>query len=232
MLALNKHHMRTSKGLDQSQRRQRMRNFAFSNWTFLRRHLVFFREALLHPWSAGAIFPSSRRLAEAMARPVPLAGTGPVVELGAGTGAVTQALLDRGVRPERLLVVERAPALAAHLRARFPQLRIIEGDARNLSSFLTDPGRIDAVVSSVPLRSLPYAESRSMVAHWCSILPTGTLLIQFTYALYGPPRHLSHEFVELSSEVTWLNLPPARILTLALRTPPSTRASIAPAVQG
>ncbi|WP_250516991.1 methyltransferase domain-containing protein [Caballeronia sp. INDeC2] len=190
-----------------------------SNLTVLRHLLVFLREALLHPWSAGAFFPSSRHLADAMARPVPLAGTGPVVELGAGTGAVTQALLDRGVRPERLLVVERAPTLAAHLRARFPQLRIIEGDARNLGSFLTNHDRVDAVVSSVPLRSLPYAESRSMVAHWCSVLPAGTLLIQFTYALYGPPRHLSDEFVELSSEVTWLNLPPARILTLALRTP-------------
>ncbi|SAK91211.1 methyltransferase type 11 [Caballeronia ptereochthonis] len=162
-----------------------------------------------------------------MARPVPLNGTGPVVELGAGTGAVTQALLERGVRPDRLLVVERSPALVAHLSARFPELRIIQGDARNLGLFLAQEGRVDAIVSSVPLRSLPYAESRSIVEHWRTVLPTGTLIVQFTYALYGPPRHLSDDFVQLSSEVTWRNLPPARILTLKYRRPDSVPARMA-----
>ncbi|WP_087048535.1 class I SAM-dependent methyltransferase [Caballeronia ptereochthonis] len=202
-----------------------MRSLVHSDW--LRPLLLFLKEALRHPWSAGAFFPSSRHLADAMARPVPLNGTGPVVELGAGTGAVTQALLERGVRPDRLLVVERSPALVAHLSARFPELRIIQGDARNLGLFLAQEGRVDAIVSSVPLRSLPYAESRSIVEHWRTVLPTGTLIVQFTYALYGPPRHLSDDFVQLSSEVTWRNLPPARILTLKYRRPDSVPARMA-----
>src|ERR1700754_3325488 len=90
------------------------------NW---RSFFLFFKEALLHPWSAGAFFPSSRALADAMARPV--------------------ALYGRGIEPERLVVVERCPALAANLRARFPQLRIVQDDARNLGWFVGPHSRID-----------------------------------------------------------------------------------------
>ena len=154
-----------------------------------------------------------------MARPVPINGSGLVVELGAGTGAVTSALLRRGIEPERLVVVERCPALAANLRARFPQLRIVQDDARNLGWFVGPHSRIDAIVSSVPLRSLPYAESELIVGHWRAVLPDETLIIQYTYALYGPPRHLGDGFVHQSSEVTWRNVPPARILTLRLHKP-------------
>jgi phosphatidylethanolamine/phosphatidyl-N-methylethanolamine N-methyltransferase len=188
-----------------------MKSLALSDWRALS---IFLKEALLHPWSAGAVCPSSRYLANAMARSVPVNGTGLVVELGAGTGAVTRALLRCGVQPERLVIVERSPALAANLRMRFPQLRIVQGDAVNIGSFVRRNARVDAIVSSVPLRSLPYAESRSIVERWRAVLPIGTLIIQYTYALYGAPRHLVDDFVQLSSEVTWLNLPPARILTL------------------
>ncbi|MFC0400151.1 class I SAM-dependent methyltransferase [Paraburkholderia rhizosphaerae] len=191
----------------------------------LRSFLLFFKEALLHPWSAGTFFPSSQHLAKAMARPVPIDGTGLVVEVGAGTGAVTRALLGSGIQPERLVIVERSPVLAASLRARFPQLRIVQGDARNIGWFLRQHSRIDAIVSSVPLRSLPYAESESIVEHWRAVLPVETLIIQYTYALYGPPRHLTNGFVQLSSEITWRNLPPARILTLRCLAPDSVPAS-------
>lgn len=182
----------------------------------LRAWLLFLNEALRHPWSAGAAFPSSRQLADAIARMVPVTGEGLIVELGAGTGAVTRALLDRGIPSERLLVIERSAPLAAHLRAAFPRLRIIQGDAGNLGDFLPRGVLVDAIVSGVPLRSLPYAESRSIVEHWRAVLPVGTLIIQFTYALRGPPRHLTDGFIQLSSEIAWLNLPSARIVALKL----------------
>jgi phosphatidylethanolamine/phosphatidyl-N-methylethanolamine N-methyltransferase len=147
---------------------------------------------------------------------VPVKGTGLVVELGAGTGTVTQALLDHGIQADRLLIVERSAALATHLRSRFPQLRIIQGDAGNLGDFLPADMPIDAVVSSVPLRSLPYAESRAIVEHRRAVLPVGTLIVQFTYALSGPLRHLTNGFIQLASEITWLNFPAARVVALEL----------------
>ncbi|MFL9959295.1 methyltransferase domain-containing protein [Paraburkholderia nemoris] len=151
-----------------------------------------------------------------MARMVPVKGTGLVVELGAGTGTITQALLDHGIQADRLLVIERSAALATHLRSRFPQLRIIQGDAGNLGDFLPTDTPIDAVVSGVPLRSLPYAESRAIVEHWRAVLPAGTLILQFTYALSGPLRHLTNGFIVLASEIIWLNFPAARLVALEL----------------
>jgi phosphatidylethanolamine/phosphatidyl-N-methylethanolamine N-methyltransferase len=129
---------------------------------------------------------------------------------------VTQALLDRGVPSERLLVIERSRSLAARLRSAFPRLRIVQGDAGNLGDFLPRDVPVDAIVSGVPLRSLPYAESRSIVEHWRAVLPAGTLIIQFTYALHGPLRYLTDGFIQLSSEIAWLNLPSARIVALKL----------------
>ncbi|PLZ03555.1 methyltransferase [Burkholderia sp. WAC0059] len=178
--------------------------------------LLFLNEVLLRPSSAGAILPSSRSLAKRIARMVPAQGAGLVVELGAGTGAVTQALLDHGIQADRLLVVERSASLAEHLASRFPRLRVIHGDAGKLGDFLPPGALIDAVVSGVPLRSLPYAESRAIVQHWRAVLPNGALIVQFTYALYGPLRHLTDGFTQLASEIIWLNFPAARVVALQL----------------
>ena len=174
---------------------------------------LFMRELFANPASAGAPCPSSRQLAAAMAAGVPLSGTGLIVEVGAGTGVVTQALLDRGIAPERLLVVERSPMLFEYLRHRFPELHVVLGDAVALKSFLPSRTEIDAMVSSIPLRSLPYEQSEAIVRHWCALLPRGTPLIQYTYALRGPLRHLSSRFETRTTRFAWLNFPPARVVT-------------------
>ncbi|WP_181448360.1 hypothetical protein [Paraburkholderia phytofirmans] len=75
---------------------------------------------------------------------------------------------------------------------------------------------IDGVVSGVPLRSLPYAESRAIVEHWRAVLPVATLIVQFTYALSGPLRHLTNGFIQLASEIAWLNFLAARVVALEL----------------
>jgi phosphatidylethanolamine/phosphatidyl-N-methylethanolamine N-methyltransferase len=176
--------------------------------------LLFMREVLANPASAGAPCPSWRQLARKMADAVPENGQGLIVEVGAGTGVVTQALLERGIAPDRLLVIERSPRLFAHLCHRFPHVRVLLGDASLLGSMLPDGASIDALVSGVPLRSLPFEQSELIVAHWRHVLPPGSVLIQFTYALYGPLRHLSEGFVHSTSEIAWLNFPPARVVSL------------------
>src|SRR5215207_8736368 len=94
---------------------------------------LFARELISQPAAVGAVWPSSSQLAKGMAACVPADGKGSIVELGGGTGAVTQALLERGIAPERLLVVERSPAFVQHLRARFPSVKVVEGDATKLA---------------------------------------------------------------------------------------------------
>ncbi|MHB8564056.1 MAG: hypothetical protein ACYDDA_08960, partial [Acidiferrobacteraceae bacterium] len=82
---------------------------------------LFVKVLCSRPQTIGAPCPSSRRLANYMAAQAIASAKGTVVELGAGTGVVTQALLDRGLAAEKLIVVEQSPILAGHLRARFPQ---------------------------------------------------------------------------------------------------------------
>ena len=90
------------------------------------------------PLRTGAVLPSGTGLARTMAAQVNVTQEETVVELGAGTGAVTRALLERGIPAERLLVVERNPAFYHRLRAKFPELRVLQGDARNLHTLLGD----------------------------------------------------------------------------------------------
>jgi len=101
------------------------------------------RELLVNAAAAGAPCASSRPLAKKMTDAVPLGGEGLIVEVGAGTGVVTQALLDRGTAAHRLLIVERAPLLFAHLCRRFPNLNVLLGDAALLALTIPDEQSID-----------------------------------------------------------------------------------------
>ncbi|CAK0764605.1 phosphatidylethanolamine/phosphatidyl-N-methylethanolamine N-methyltransferase [Gammaproteobacteria bacterium] len=171
---------------------------------------VFLRELVTNPREMGAVWPSSRQLAKRIAAAVPCDGKGKVVELGGGTGVVTEALLERGIPPERLIVVERAPTLAAVLRARFPRIQVVEGDAMYLTNLLRGEEGIAVVVSGLPLRSLPPRVVATIIREVSEILEPGGLFIQFTYHL-RPQRSLSQRFSAVSSRLVLGNLPPARV---------------------
>lgn len=174
---------------------------------------LFTREICTDPRAIGAACPSSPVLAQHMALQVPLRPRGLVLELGGGTGVVTDALLKRGVAPQDLVVVERSAALAGHLRKRFPQLRIIQGDAAYLEALLDleEQNRVYNVVSSLPLRSLKPAVTQAIGCQIDALLGNDGLLIQFTYDLRGTYAHLPPQFKRVFSKIIWGNLPPARI---------------------
>lgn len=184
---------------------------------------LFVRELLNRPATVGAVWPSSRQLARHMAARVPLDGKGMIIELGAGTGVVTQALLDRGIAAERLVVVERSPAFVRHLRARFPGINVILGDAAQLAHLLPYSPRIDAIVSSLPLRSLPTADATAIVNQWRLLLPPKGLVIQYTYDLRDLGRLTKYGFAVRSRNIVWANLPPARVLVFDSRAPQKKR---------
>src|ERR671910_1128831 len=93
---------------------------------------LFFRQWLRSPKSMGSIIPSSRALARAVAAQVAWQPGQVVVELGAGTGAISQALTDSGLPPEALMMIELDRSLFEYLRERFPQVRVVNGDATRL----------------------------------------------------------------------------------------------------
>lgn len=174
---------------------------------------LFAREIIANPRAMGAACPSAPLLAACMASRVPVDSDGLVVEVGGGTGAVTAALLKRGVPAWKLVVIERSTQLAHHLRQRFPQLRVLQGDAAQLSQLLGHDRhkKISCIVSSLPLRSLHPTTTRAINDQFETLLEAGGLLVQFTYDLRGTGVRLLPGFRRLSSKIVWGNLPPARV---------------------
>jgi phospholipid N-methyltransferase len=174
--------------------------------------LLFAREILRNPRIMGAGLPSTPRLARAMANFVPMIENELVVELGAGTGIVTQALLQRGIVPERLIAIEQAHTLTEYLHQRYPQVKIINGDALHLSQLLgNDSQKVTTIVSSLPFRSLPHGIGHGIIEQIKAILPKNGLLIQFTYDISGRTQFLPSEFQRVSHKIVWRNFPPARV---------------------
>jgi len=178
-----------------------------------REYRVFLRQWVKNPMRIGAIAPSSRRLADAMAHQVPGHGTGPVIELGGGTGNITAGLLRAGIAPHRLVVLERDPSLHRLLRQRYPELRVVQGDAADLVKCMRPLGidRADAVVSGLPLLSIPRDIQDEIVRGVFVLLPPGAPFIQFTYGPYSP---VGRERMGVSGKVAkWVpvNLPPASV---------------------
>ena len=175
---------------------------------------LFARELLDQPAAIGAIWPSSSRLAARMASRVPRHCDGLVVELGAGTGSVTRALLSDGIAPRRLVVIERSTRFVRYLRSRFPGIRVLHGDAARLAELVPPDRPIDAIVSSLPLRSLPPKVAAAIVAQWWAVLPAGGTVIQYTYDLRARGLASLPGFLERASDIVWANLPPARVMAL------------------
>lgn len=176
-------------------------------------HFTFAGEIIRNPAAMGAICPSSRTLARIIAEQLSqISPTGWVVELGAGTGNITAALLQQGLEPGRLIAIEQSPKLATHLRKRFPDIHVIAGDASQLGDLLGDKAQgIQAIVSGLPLRSLPSSVVNAILAAVQHHLVASGLFVQFTYDLRAssklPDRQLSH----IASRFIWRNLPPARV---------------------
>jgi phosphatidylethanolamine/phosphatidyl-N-methylethanolamine N-methyltransferase len=168
---------------------------------------------LKNPLKIGAVAASSPELAAAMARHIPLKSEGYVVELGGGTGPVTRAILDTGVPPDRLIVVERDPVLHHHLAERYPDVRVLQGDALHLQQLLRREGihPVKAIVSSLPLLTMKKAIQHRIGAQAFAALDPGAPFIQFTYGLFSPlNRRLLGVHGTVEDRVLQ-NLPPASV---------------------
>ena len=183
---------------------------------------TFFRQWLKNPLAIAAVSPSSRELAQKMLREMP-AGTKRVIELGGGTGVFTGALVESGIDPENLLVLELNEELHQRLRERFPDSRVLCGDARDLVSHATrsgyvDGGPADAIISGLGLLSMPKATQFEILTAAFSLLAPNGRFIQFTY---GPTNPVSRDVMrELDltahrASFTLLNVPPASVYVIS-----------------
>ncbi len=174
---------------------------------------LFLFEAVMHPSMVGALFPSSKRLAYSLTQQLSTNPPGLVVELGAGTGAITAALIDKKNLFHQLIVIERSAKLSSHLIQRFPGLSIIQGDARQLHKLINQStsAPIQAIVSSLPLRSLSPSIVKKIGIEINHVLIKGGLYIQYTYSLWGKPLCPSPQLKLIHQKWVWKNLPPARI---------------------
>ena len=174
---------------------------------------LFFRQLISRPMQISAIAPSSRFLAKAMAKDLG-PQTGRVVEFGPGTGRLTEGILNAGVAPQNLTLFEMNPDFVSHLRSQFPGVTVHLAGAETAPTVVAKG--VGAVISGVPLLSMPLALRKSVMAAAFEILAPNGFYVQFTYG----PRPALEEAELLDLGLIWaqtayvpLNLPPARVHT-------------------
>ena len=176
---------------------------------------LFLQEWLVNPQRTGSVVPSSRQLAAAMARWLPRNPESFVLELGPGTGAVTAALLKRGMREDRLVAIENNPNLTKLLRKRFPRAQIITGDAWHMDTLLRDLREpvetVGAVISSLPLLNFPKDQVEALAQKIRAMLEPKGNWVQYSYRIDKVRPRGASSFRLHASKIVWLNFPPARV---------------------
>lgn len=191
-------------------------------WTtelFKGRHRRFLRTWAKEPLSVGAVAPSSRRLADLM-----VVGMGPgakVIELGGGTGSVTQAILGAGVSPKDLIVIEQNEEFVELLRERFPDVTVLQANAVSLRHHIAGlTGPADFVVSGLPLMLFPARRKARLLAQAFRALRPGGYFHQFTYVGKCPVERPLLRSLGLEASFlrfTPFNFPPAFVYRLQRR---------------
>ncbi len=173
---------------------------------------LFLRRWLANPLQMGSVVPSSDALCRRIVAQIRRAPGEAVLELGAGTGVVSRALLAGGVPAECLLVNEIVPELAGHLRAALRGVSVIEGDARALPRLVPQRwhGRIGTVICGIPLVLLPTQEQRRFIDAMAAVAP-GRGFLHFSYCATSPLPQRRHGLVARREAWTPLNFPPASV---------------------
>ncbi|MEV7010900.1 SAM-dependent methyltransferase [Streptosporangium sp. NPDC051022] len=180
---------------------------------------LFLGQWLRSPGTVGAVAPSSQRLAETVATPVPHRGDPVVVELGPGTGAFTAEIQRRLGGRGYHLAVEINPALASFLSARHPKVDVVVDDAARLPELLRERGldRADAIVSGLPWAAFSEETQTRLMDAVVAIMGQHTAFTTFAYSfakVMRPAQRFRRRLHDTFEEVVigktvWGNLPPA-----------------------
>lgn len=180
--------------------------FHSNYWTFMRAWLA-------NPRRVGAVAPSSAELAAQMAAALPIQPDRLTLELGPGTGVVTQGLLDHGFAAESIVALEHSDVFADALEVRFPGLTVLRGDAFDVKNLMASKPewRIGGAVSSLPLLTMPVARRIQLFEDLFDIMAPGAPLVQFSYRRSPPVPDRGTSFVATLSSRVRRNIPPAWI---------------------
>jgi phospholipid N-methyltransferase len=192
-------------------------------WDRIRTTSAFFKEFVQAPSHVGSICPSSGALTSALIKSASLNNDGFIVDLGAGSGIITENLLKAGVDPKRLLAVEISPGFAGVFSRRCPAVPLFVEDARNLSLILDrlDPGLpVSSIISSLPLRNIPDDLVREILEEIKLVLQKRSgSFIQYTYAWWMRYPLGKYGFQPNTSRIVLKNIPPAKVESYTLRSP-------------
>lgn len=175
--------------------------------------LRFFKSWVGSPKTTGSIVPTGPHLARAMASVIRADSGLPVLELGPGTGSITSAILDHGVKPEDLYALEYSESFLPDLRKSFPDVNLIHGDAFDLDRSLAgiDVKKFDAVVSALPLLNFPQAMRIKLIESLLDRLEPGRPVIQFSYGPMSPVLANRGSYMVQHHDWIMRNVPPARV---------------------
>ena len=175
---------------------------------------LWFRNYLKHPLQLGALFPSGATLSKLMVQHIEPRNSGHVLELGAGTGSYTQALVLKGIAPEKLIIIEQSPEFVALLKSNFPACTIVEGDARNVVEILNSLGieECDEIVSGIPLNAMNAGLRKAICSEAFTILKPGGSFVQVSYlprCSIPADTMTYHNTTKIFCGIAVTNLPPA-----------------------
>lgn len=173
--------------------------------------LAFAKQLLRNPREIMAIAPSSRALCDLMAAQCDGA-TGPIAELGAGTGKITESLLNKGFAPQKLHLIELNEEFCDLLTQKFPATNVHHGGAQDIVSFVDS--KVDFVVSGLPLLGFSYELQHAIIDGISKALAPGGAFIQFTYGPKPPVRKKIREEYNMTSQRiggVLFNAPPASV---------------------
>ena len=174
-------------------------------------HLDFLKGLIARPKNVAALTPSSPALARAIAEQVDPTVDGQVLELGPGTGVVTEALIERGIAPQRITAIEFDPDFVSMVVDRCPGVRVLRGDAYNFPA-LTGDMQFTAIVSGLPLLTHPMAERQALLETALRHLKPGAPFVQLSYGT-NPPVPAPDGVTLKRAALVLMNLPPARVWT-------------------
>lgn len=172
----------------------------------------FFLKALLwHPRTTGALLPSSKYLANCMARHIVRPNNGLIVELGGGTGAITKAI-SQHIDAKNIIVIEKTAYLVDKLKKRFPDITVIHGDVTHLKTLLSHYTRpIDTIISGLPLRAMSKNSRDAVLSQIPMLLSKNGHFIQFTYSLFSQDSFYPGDYKPIQHFIVWRNVPPAKV---------------------
>jgi len=175
--------------------------------------LRFFKGWMDKPKAVGAIIPTSSVTARRMASIIDVGSQLPVLELGPGTGVVTRAIVQRGVKPQNVYAIEYSSEFADHIRRTQPGVNVIEGDAFNLGATLGDKAGLtfDCAISAVPLLNFPTPRRVAYINDLLDRLPPGRPVIQITYGPLSPVPAQRGEYTVEHFDFVIRNIPPAQL---------------------